>query len=84
MSEAEFLQLPLKFSSVLLYRKAVFCFLFLFFSFPKEIIITISVAIIIIETPGLGNKKSTPTQIIDDINYETSSAYHKRTPSRII
>lgn len=80
MSEAEFLQLPLKFSSVLLYRKAVL----LFFFFPKEIIITISVAIIIIETPGLGNKKSTPTQIIDDINYETSSAYHKRTPSRIV
>lgn len=81
MSEAEFLQLPLKFSSVLLYRKAVLLF---FFFFSKEIIITISVAIIIIETPGLGNKKSTPTQIIDDINYETSSAYHKRTPSRIV
>lgn len=81
MSEAEFLQLPLKFSSVLLYRKAVLLF---FFFFPKEIIITISVAIITIETPGLGNKKSTPTQIIDDINYETSSAYHKRTPSRIV
>jgi len=66
---------------VFCYTEKQFCF---FFFFPKEIIITISVAIIIIETPGLGNKKSTPTQIIDDINYETSSAYHKRTPSRIV
>lgn len=54
MTESEFLQILLKFSGILHYRKAEENLTRVFFS--KDIIITIAVATIIIGTPGLGNK----------------------------